>query len=52
MRAPAKRRRPRGARALKNAASVTLSHWSLGNGSSGVPPTSTAPGRIVQPADS
>ena len=34
------------------AASVTLSHWSLGNGSRGVPPTSTVPGRIAQPADS
>ena len=43
---------PRVAFAEKNAASVTLSHWSLGNGASGVPPTSTAPGTIVHPADS
>ena len=52
MRAPAKVVEAACARALKNRASVTLSHWSLGNGSSGVPPTSTVPGRIDQPADS
>ena len=36
----------------KNAAIVTLSNRSLGNGDSGVPPTSTAPGSVVQPARS
>ncbi len=52
IRAPAKLPAPRCAFAEKNEASVTLSHWSLGKGSSGVPPTSTAPGITVQPADS